>query len=50
MTTPKPRWGRGEEQVQGLLMAEGTDVEQDAGFEDGEGALINPYQKYRMLL
>lgn len=25
-------------------------MEQASAFEDGEGALINPYQKYRMLL
>uniref|UniRef100_A0A7S0EHU6 Uncharacterized protein n=1 Tax=Hanusia phi TaxID=3032 RepID=A0A7S0EHU6_9CRYP len=36
--------------VQGLILAEGVQVEQEHLFEDGEGALINPYQKYRMLL
>jgi hypothetical protein len=27
-----------------------SQVDQEHVFEDGEGALINPYQKYRMLL
>ena len=36
--------------VQGLLLGEGIQVDQEHVFEDGEGALINPYQKYRMVL
>jgi hypothetical protein len=36
--------------VQGLILGEGVQVDQEHVFEDGEGALINPYQKYRMLL
>ena len=36
--------------VQGLLLGEGVQVDQEHVFEDGEGALINPYQKYRMVI
>ena len=30
--------------VQGLILGEGVQVDQEHVFEDGEGALINPYQ------
>lgn len=36
--------------VQGLVLGDGVSVDQQNSFEDGEGALINPYQKYRMVL